>query len=422
MSKPQYTPIRIAADVLLDSPTNPRQFYDETALQELADSIKSQGLLQPILARPIANTLKHEIVCGHRRVRAGRLAGLDTIDAIVRDMSDDEAATAQIHENLARRDVTPLEEAEGYDRLIRKFKVPVEQVIKDTGKSRAYIYGILSLRKLHKPGQEAVAAGLPLDLAQRVASLPTEAIQRKALEALRHREWVDGEQVATGWVSARQGKDILTRSKFFIPIKQVAFDLDAAGLGGVDDKCSECVKRSINDPSNTDTSLDVCTDVECHDIKLQGHHALQIQRMRQDGKKVLEGAEAKEFAPSPYSAPAGYERLTQGLTWIDGKMVTVQDAIDRLPPDADKPEVTYVARDDGTISGYITREESAKLLQGLVGDEGDDDDDDSANAHAAREARYTPEELVARDSWSELKVAMMKAAAQRQRTTDDLRH
>jgi ParB/RepB/Spo0J family partition protein len=429
MTKPQYTPIRLAADVLLDSPTNPRQFYDEGALQELADSIRSQGLIQPIVARPIGNTLKHEIVCGHRRVRAARPAGLEVIDAIVKQMTDDEAATAQIHENLARRDVTPLEEAEGYDRLIRKFKVPIDKVIKDTGKSRAYIYGILSLRKLYKPGQEALAAGLPVDLAQRVASLPTEAIQRKALEDLKHVEWVNGERVATGWVSARQGKNVLAGAKYFVAIKDITFDLEAEGLGGVDIKCSDCTKRSINDPANTDGSLDVCTDVECHDAKAKGHQALQVVRLREAGHKVLEGEEAKAFSPSPYSTPTGYERLSQGLRWEDSNLVTVEDAIARLPEGSTKPTITYVAREDGSFSGYITREDSNELLKSLIadsddGDEPDDDDDgdDDSVSASPNTPQFTPAEQVARDSWPELQTAMMRAAAQRSRTTEDLRH
>lgn len=106
---------------LIDKSTfNPRKKFDEAALDELSESIKQQGLLQPIKIRPITGTNRYEIVFGERRYRAALIAGLKKIPAMISVMSDDEAEDAAIVENLHRKDVAPLEEAEAYARLIEK--------------------------------------------------------------------------------------------------------------------------------------------------------------------------------------------------------------------------------------------------------------------------------------------------------------
>ena len=99
-------------ELIVPSPMNPRKHFDAEALSELSESIKQQGLLQPITVRPVNLSLQYEIVCGERRYRAAKMAGLPMIMANVREMTDAEAFDAMITENLQRRDVNPMEEAD----------------------------------------------------------------------------------------------------------------------------------------------------------------------------------------------------------------------------------------------------------------------------------------------------------------------
>lgn len=134
---------------LIDKSTfNPRKKFDEAALDELSESIKQQGLLQPIKIRPITGTNRYEIVFGERRYRAALIAGLKKIPAMISVMSDDEAEDAAIVENLHRKDVAPLEEAEAYARLIEKGKDDVNSLAVKFGKNKVYIKGRLQLLNL----------------------------------------------------------------------------------------------------------------------------------------------------------------------------------------------------------------------------------------------------------------------------------
>ena len=125
----------------------PRKQFDEVALQELADSIRQYGLLQPITVRPMSN-LSYQIVAGERRWRASRLAGLETVPVIIREMSDIECAEIAMIENLQREDLNPVEEALGYKQLLESFDMTQEQVAQAVGKSRSAVANSLRLLAL----------------------------------------------------------------------------------------------------------------------------------------------------------------------------------------------------------------------------------------------------------------------------------
>lgn len=118
---------------------NPRKYFSESALYELADSIKQQGVLQPITVRPIADTDRYEIVFGERRYRASVIANMEQIPAIVAELTDDVAEDAAITENLQREDVTPMEEANAYQRLIETGRHTIETLAVRFGKNENYI-------------------------------------------------------------------------------------------------------------------------------------------------------------------------------------------------------------------------------------------------------------------------------------------
>ncbi len=125
----------------------PRKQFDEAALQELADSIRQYGLLQPITVRPMSN-LSYQIVAGERRWRASRLAGLETVPVIIREMSDIECMEIAMIENLQREDLNPVEEALGYKQLLDSFDMTQEQVAQAVGKSRSAVANSLRLLAL----------------------------------------------------------------------------------------------------------------------------------------------------------------------------------------------------------------------------------------------------------------------------------
>ena len=136
----------------------PRRQFDEEALAELADSIRKVGLLQPITVRPMAN-LGYQIVAGERRWRACRMAGLETVPVIVKEMTDQECAEIAMIENLQREDLNPVEEAEGYRSLIDRFGLTQEQVAQAVGKSRPAIANALRLLALPEETLSLLADG-----------------------------------------------------------------------------------------------------------------------------------------------------------------------------------------------------------------------------------------------------------------------
>jgi ParB family transcriptional regulator, chromosome partitioning protein len=136
----------------------PRTRMDEVALAELADSIKAQGLMQPILARSVTGG-KYEIIAGERRWRASQLAGLREVPVLVRDVPDEAALKMALIENIQREDLNPLEEAHGLQRLIGEFAMTHQNVAESVGRSRATVTNLLRLLNLAKPVQSLMMEG-----------------------------------------------------------------------------------------------------------------------------------------------------------------------------------------------------------------------------------------------------------------------
>jgi ParB family chromosome partitioning protein len=142
----------------------PRTRMDEGALAELAASIKTQGIMQPVLVRPVGKdtltgAIKYEIIAGERRFRAAQLAGLEQIPVLVRDVDDQAAAAMALIENIQREDLNPLEEAQGIHRLISDFSFTHEQAATAVGRSRSAVSNLLRLMNLASPVQTMLMAG-----------------------------------------------------------------------------------------------------------------------------------------------------------------------------------------------------------------------------------------------------------------------
>jgi ParB family chromosome partitioning protein len=170
----------LAIDALKAGRYQPRTKMNADALQELADSIKAQGLMQPVLVRQPGRDGKHEIIAGERRWRAAMLAGLTEMPALIRDVPDQSAAALSLIENIQREDLNPLEEAHGFQRLIDEFGLTHDQVSQAVGRSRSAVTNLLRLTQLAQPVQEMVHAG-SIDMGHARALLPLAADQQVLL-------------------------------------------------------------------------------------------------------------------------------------------------------------------------------------------------------------------------------------------------
>ena len=154
----------------------PRTRMDEGSLYELAESIKAQGVMQPILVRPVAPG-RYEIIAGERRMRAAKLAGLDEVPVLVREVPDEAAAAMALIENIQREDLNPLEEAQGLKRLTDEFGLTHEQAAQSVGRSRSAASNLLRLLNLTEPVQQMLMAG-DIDMGHARALLPLEGAQQ----------------------------------------------------------------------------------------------------------------------------------------------------------------------------------------------------------------------------------------------------
>ena len=156
------TPHQLALGDMVPGIYQPRTRMDEGALYELAESIKAQGIMQPILVRKLAvgdNAGKYEIIAGERRFRAARIAGLAEVPVLVREVADEAAAAMALIENIQREDLNPLEEAQGLSRLVKEFDMTHEQAAQAVGRSRSAASNLLRLLNLAEPVQTMLMAG-----------------------------------------------------------------------------------------------------------------------------------------------------------------------------------------------------------------------------------------------------------------------
>ncbi|MFT3818681.1 MAG: ParB/RepB/Spo0J family partition protein [Rubrivivax sp.] len=198
-------PATLRLELLQPGRYQPRTRMDEGSLYELAESIKSQGVMQPILVRPVAAG-RYEIIAGERRFRAAGLAGLSEVPVLVRQVADEAAAVMALIENIQREDLNPLEEAQGLQRLIDEFKLTHEQAAQAVGRSRSAASNLIRLLQLSAPVQQMLMAGdlemgharalLPLPAAQQVMAAQTVVARKLSVR--------EAEKLAGAQASGRQ--------------------------------------------------------------------------------------------------------------------------------------------------------------------------------------------------------------------------
>ena len=167
--------LRVRIDLITPSPFQPRRAFDEAKIEELAASIRNQGIIQPLVIRRKEN--RYELIAGERRWRAAMKAGLSEVPAVIRDASDNEALQLALVENLQREDLNPIEEASGYRRLQEEFHWSQEETADKVGKSRPAIANSLRLLSLPDEVQQEIAQGnLPAGQARALLGLHSEAM------------------------------------------------------------------------------------------------------------------------------------------------------------------------------------------------------------------------------------------------------
>lgn len=190
---------RLPVDLIQRGKYQPRREIEPEALQELADSIKVQGVMQPIVVRPLDGD-RYEIIAGERRWRATQLAGLDDIPAIVRDVSDEAAIAMALIENIQRENLNPMEEAVALQRLQDEFKLTQQQVAEAVGKSRAAVANLIRLIGLNEDVKDMLARG-QLDMGHARALLALSGVQQSKA----------GRTVAAKQLSVRQTEALVKR-------------------------------------------------------------------------------------------------------------------------------------------------------------------------------------------------------------------
>lgn len=310
-----------------ESPLNTRKYFNQDAMYDLTESIKAQGVLQPILVRPLGgDSGAYQIVAGARRYRAAMLASLETIPCVVRALDDRAALEATVVENLQREDIHPIEEAEGYERLMQEAGYNADSVAEKVGKSRSYIYGRLKLLQLCQEARDAFYDGkLDASTALLVARIPGKTLQNKATKEL-----IKGYDGAP--MSFRTAKDHVRRS-YMLDLKDATFRTADANLVPAAGSCKDCPKRTGNDPElfGDVENTNVCTDPACFENKRQEHYLNLKKNAEKNGVKVIEGTAAKKIMPyGEHSLNDGYVSLDSVVDGSDGK--TYRDILGKAAP------------------------------------------------------------------------------------------
>ncbi len=283
------------------SPTNPRKRFPEAEQAELTDSVRKHGVLQPLLVRPWPDdeTGLFEIVAGERRFRAANSAGLSDVPVLVRALTDDEVLHIQIVENLQRKDLHPLEEADGYKVLADRGHT-LEQIAAEVSQTKTYVAQRLKLCGLNEATRKLFYEDkLNAKTALMIARLPTD-LQDKATKELTA-PWANGEIRSVKAASEHIQRTYMLRLDE-APFKTADADL-VPGAGA----CGPCPKRTGNQPELFDDvrGKEICTDPACFAKKKEAGAAAKRAEAEAAGRKVITGKEAKQVLPHQYGQPQG---------------------------------------------------------------------------------------------------------------------
>ncbi|HTV55406.1 MAG TPA: ParB/RepB/Spo0J family partition protein [Terriglobia bacterium] len=260
--------------VLSESQTNPRRTFEEAALKELASSLRAQGVLSPLLVRPL-NERSFEIVAGARRYRAAQMAEIETVPVRIVQLTDAQAVEMSIVENLQRKDVHPLEEAQGFRALLNldEPKYSVEQIGAKCGKHPAYVLSRIRLTELVPVAVEAFTKDeIGLGHALLLAKLQP-AQQEEALPHCFREDWSSGSKAKRILLPVRQLQGWIEQNVLLI-LKDAPFSKRDVQLIPTAGSCLDCPKRTGHNKllfSDLAGNSDACSDPACYAAKLDAH-------------------------------------------------------------------------------------------------------------------------------------------------------
>jgi ParB/RepB/Spo0J family partition protein len=314
LSNPTITMLALAS--LVPSNTHiqelRRKRFDPKLIGELAESIKGVGVLQPILARPLqgegAKALEKlgkstfQIVAGERRFLAAGKAGLKEIPATVRELTDEQVLEVQLIENLQREGLHELEEAEGYEELMKLKKIGADAVGDMVGRSKGYVYARVKLLLCPEARQAFYGGTLDASKALLIARIGHHDTQREAMKMITKGEW------GRGPMNYREAHKYIV-DHFMLRLKSAPFDTADEQLLAKAGSCAKCPKRTGNqkDLFGDVKDADTCTDPKCYDDKRQAHYGAARKKLEDQGKKVLAGDAAKKIFPG-WNSQNNWER------------------------------------------------------------------------------------------------------------------
>jgi ParB/RepB/Spo0J family partition protein len=274
--------LQVAVSDIIPDANQPRQSFNEDENIELAKSVAKDGILQPILLRPSKSKgSKFMVVFGHRRLWAAKYNHLEVVPAQVKDLTDDEALHIQVIENLQRKNINPMEEADAFSRLITKSITTAEQIADELGVSTKYVYDRLALKKVIDPVQDMVRNGkLSISHGKQFARLKKE----------------DQEKLWDNWASNIEEEDLsisdLRReisTTFTYKLADAIFSTAEPKLIPKAGSCEKCQKRSGCNILLFDDiqQEDICFDKACYQKKTDAHLDKKIKELEAEGKKVV---------------------------------------------------------------------------------------------------------------------------------------
>jgi ParB/RepB/Spo0J family partition protein len=350
----------IALASIFIAKTNPRKTHDKLKHEELTSSIKLKGVLQPILVRP-RNADSFEIVAGERRFKAAKAAGLEQIPAQVKELTDAEALEAAVIENGQREDLHPLEEAEGYEALL-KCKHPdgvpytVNDIADRVGKSGSYVYKKLTLCRLCAEGRKAFYDGkIDFSRALLLARINGDNLQREAMKEITEVRFAGDEPM-----TMREAQ-LHVQQHYMLALDKAPFSPKDATLVPKAGACTDCPKRTGNSPElfADVKSGDVCTDPPCFDSKRQAHTIRLVDAAKAKGTEVISGKDAKKIAPMGVrNELKGYIALDRE-TYMGDKFTTARKVLGK-----DAPQSTLLEDpESGALVEVVKKEDAGPLLK-----------------------------------------------------------
>lgn len=363
-----------------ESPLNPRKHFDERKLAELADSIRAKGVLVPLIVRETPT--KFEIAAGHRRFRAAKMAGLESVPCLVRSLSDDEFLEVLTIENLQREDVHPLEEAAGFRELLKRSANDVAALAAKIGKAESYVYRRLALNLLTDEARELFWADkIGLGHAMLMCRLKEDQQCRLLADIPGLERW-------DGPIPVNSLRSII-RDRFHMSLDDAPFDINDRMLLVGAGSCPECQKQTgYNKCLFAEFAGDgaECTDRECWGMKLDNNfirvlnaHPGIIQVSYQYGKKVAAPLiRAGEWRESPKGKRAdtveaviadGHRRGTLIRIWDPQK--DCAQVGEQATRENHRARVKAIEKERAIRSAVVAQIAAAKVAHG-GGIEGDD--------------------------------------------------